>query len=130
MKRIFSAILLTLACSVAHAQWVEIASTADRSDVVYVDPATLRKTGDIAKAWVLGDYKDPVVWGTTKYLSHKRQDQFNCKEELLRTIYVVFFKDKMGNGEALQTLNQPNMEWRPVMPSTLDSALFNWACKK
>ena len=130
MKRIFSTILLTLACSAAHAQWVEISSTADRSYVVYADPATLRKTGDIAKAWVLGDYKDPVSLGMTKYLSHKRQDQFNCKEELLRTIYVVFFKGNMGNGDTSQTLNQPNMEWRPVMPSTFDSALFNWACKK
>jgi hypothetical protein len=49
-------ILLLLSSGPVYAEWVSIGDT-DSGMMVYVDPDTIRRKGDLVKMWLLLDYK-------------------------------------------------------------------------
>lgn len=58
------ALLFMLATSSAWADWVAIGKSPDF--IMYVDPQSMRRSGNIASAWIMGDYAK-----TQKNASHR-----------------------------------------------------------
>ena len=98
MPQVFLSILLLLAATSARADWVKVGE--NDGVVVYVDPATLEKRGDVRRIWTLTDVKwsrgDDVV-------SFRTLDDFNCKEARRRTVFRVSYAGPMATGKVIDS---------------------------
>jgi len=126
-------ILLVLSCSasLAQAEWTEVSQATSSESTVYVDPATQRidkKTG-LVKIWVLYDF--PEVQKMTKrrsYLSVRAREQFDCKEERMRTLAWSYFKGNMAQEEVVLSDSNDLGKWQPILPSSIDESVWELVC--
>lgn len=130
--RVIVLMLLVLVSSAAAAEWVKFADagSGDAYYDTYVDPATIRKSGNMAKMWMLFDFKTTQVLGGDRYLSVKSQQEYDCKDERDRTLYFMYQTGNMGNGGVIQSSDGTPGKWTPVPPGSFREALWNYACGK
>lgn len=123
-----AALLLTAISTNAMAEWTWFAASSDEVSEFYVDYATIRKTGSKAKMWVLLDLKSAAEYQGIKFLSTKTQKQFDCLNEMTKTLYETEFSENMGGGAVVLTFNSGN--WMPISPDSINNALWKIACGK
>jgi TonB family protein len=122
-------IVLLLTAGSAWGEWTGIGKMGD--ETIYLDFATIRRTGNLVKAWTLWDYKTVrTLSGGGGYLSAKAQMQLDCEEEGLRTIAFVEYSGHMGEGNVAYSNSDPTTTWDPVVPGTIGETLFNTVCSK
>lgn len=121
-------LLLAVVSSSAAAEWVKVGESDAYS--YYIDPATIRKNGNITKLWSLFDYlaADKLPDGSS-YLSLKKQSEYDCKEEKYRMLATSAHSKNMGGGVVVFYHTDP-LQWRPVSPSSVDEILWEIACGK
>jgi hypothetical protein len=130
MRKTILMLLLAIVSSSAMAEWVKVGGSTDGTLTVYAIPSSIRKVGSKAKIWTLGDYKVAKDSGMgNQYRSTKSQEEYDCKEEQGRTLYLAFYSENMGEGEIIGT-HQGAKEWLPIMPESINEALWKTACKK
>ena len=125
------ALLFLLTTSSAWADWIAIGKSPDFS--MYVDPQSLRRNGNIASAWIMGDYTKtqkkrfppPILW--VDFDSIKELKQFDCSKGAHRTEKTVIMSGKFGKGDPLYTFTSVP-DYFPVPNSELDIAEFNYVC--
>lgn len=123
MKRICLLALLTIISNSAFARWEY--STGNETSSSYVNPSTIRKAAKKVKMWVLNDYVTPIsLLENSSHLSIKSQDEYDCKDEMHRTLASYFFTGHMGTGEMIYSLVEP-ADWAPVIPDSVGE--HNWA---
>lgn len=128
MNKSIVALLLAAMSTGAMAEWVEVGS--NEISTVYVDPATIRRSGDMAKLWSLIDLKSPQRnKGSAPFLSSKTQQEFHCKEERFRILYLSLHSGKMGNGDVVYSENVLD-KWTPVPPESGAEGFWDVACGK
>ena len=88
--------LMLLATNPAWADWVNTDSTDDAAH--YMDPATVRKDGDLRSAWTLQDYKERQRGGE---MSARGRMEFDCKSKRFRVLSVISYSGPMGTGKIL-----------------------------
>ena len=124
MLHFFWALLLIVATSV-RAEWVKVGE--DDGSVVYVDPATLEKAGDVRRVWTLTDTKlaraDDVV-------SFRTLDDFNCKEGRRRTVFRVTYAGPMATGKVLDSGQPMLFRFENVYPYSPGGWQFEYVCAK
>ena len=87
------ALLFLLSTSSAWADWVAIGKSPDFT--MHVDPQSMRRSGNIASAWIMGDYAKtkkkrfppPVSW--VDFNSIKELKNFDCSKGMHRTDKTV-----------------------------------------
>lgn len=119
--------LLAVVSSSAAAEWVEVGSS--ETSTLYADPTTIRRAGNLVKMWNLIDSKTPMKLRGMPYLSSRVQQQYDCKEEQWRAVYLSFFAGNMGNGPLLFDNSDPD-KWSPVPPGGGHEILWKIACAK
>ena len=113
-------------CVKLELEWEKIGESA--TAIEYFDPDTIRRNGDKVKFWSLSDYKTVQrALGVAPFLSSKAQDEFDCKEEQVRTLAYVLYFGNMGGGEAVNSNFDPQ-KWRAVPPKTLAKGKWDIAC--
>ena len=125
------ALLFLLCTSSAWADWIAIGKSPDFT--MYVDPQSLRRSGNIASAWVMGDYTKtqkkrfppPILW--VDFDSIKELKQFDCSKGMHRTEKTVIMSGKFGKGDPLYSFASVP-DYFPVPNSELDIAQFNYVC--
>ena len=118
-------ILLIASSGAASADWI-MASESDAA-TVYVDPATILRTGDRATLMELTDYKavpDPA----RPYKSARRSYQFDCNEGAYRPLSMVMFAENMAAGEMVLIVNDP-AQWLLFTPGAVSELLWKIACR-
>jgi len=120
--------LLAVVSSSAMAEWVELATT-DIS-TFYVEPTTIRKSGNKVKMWVLENFNSVQEFSGDKYLSQKAQDEFDYKEEQRRLLYFTWHSENMGGGHTVYMGSKLKMNCKPVAPDSVARALWKFACGK
>ena len=116
MTRLLLATLLSILCSgPAYAEWLGLVKNDRLGTVVYVDPDTIRRKGDLAKMWSLNDYKTGSSDGS---LSTKQQVEYDCTEERMRVLAIMGFSGNMGSG-TLVSLNSAEGVWIPLAPDSV-----------
>lgn len=58
--------------------------------------------------------------------SSKTLYEFNCKDEILRVNYMIWYN---ANGDVIDSV-QRKSQWNDVVPESVGEALFKAACKK
>ena len=127
MRKVILMTLLAVVSNSAMAEWVEVGATAIFT--AYVDPATLRKTGNMVKMWDAMDFSITQTSTGKQFRSIKSQREFDCKELSIRVLYTRFYTLKMGDGNVVFTSNVVR-DWAPVSPESIDEILWKFACGK
>ncbi len=122
-------ILLILTGQPVYAEWVLVSGDDEAGLKVYVDPATLRRNGNLAKMWDLFDYKTLQIVAGDSLMSMKRFNEYDCTEERTRMLGYTWFSGNKGNGNVVySTMEQ--LPWEPVVPRTINGTLLKVACEK
>jgi hypothetical protein len=128
MRKVMLMMLLAVVSSNAVAEWVKIGSSENIT--IYVDLATIRKTGNKVKMWNLLDLKSARGEDTGKpYMSAKGQQEYDCKKKQLRKLAFSFHSGNMGAGEVAY-IDYDFEKWIPVSPGSINEAMWKVACRK
>ena len=104
--------LLALVAAPAWAEWVQVAESDDAT--VYVDPATIRKDGDMRTVGTLYDLTEKGKLGE---MSRRALEAHDCKETRYRTISYSLYPEPMSGGQLLLT-NDYVSRWAVSVPDT------------
>lgn len=136
--------LLSLVSNSVMAEWVIVSTTHSQESpelqIVYVDPSTIHKNGNLVDMLVLVDHQSGLSKDTESKLdaifpqskgtitkSWKVQDEFDCKDKILRMLSYIGYSEHMGNGEVIPN-TMATGEWKPVIPGSTGDALWKYAC--
>lgn len=127
-KKVLMAAALALFGSVANAAWVDVGATD--SVTAYVDPATIKRSGNVVTMWDVLDYKKAQEIPSGKsFQSVRAQTEYSCTDKNLRPLAASAHTDKLAGGGTVHAVSEPG-RWRPVAPGSLDEALWTIACGK
>ncbi len=109
------------------AEWTRVGE-GDNGITMYANLATIRKRGDMAKMWILMDFKTvQQAESGERYLSAENQREYNCSEEQSRRVTINWFSGNMTSGKL--GFNDSSLgQWTPVRPGSLDEVWFKVAC--
>jgi len=127
MRNILLVMLLTTANNSAIAEWIKVVS--NETDTVYADPASIIRTFYKVKMRSLHDFKTPAKLPGNTFLSADIQQEYDCQENLSRTLVFTCHSRNMGKGKKIFTDIEP-YEWEPVKQGSLREALLKFACKQ
>ncbi len=130
MHKTILMLLLAVVSSSAMAEWVVISDSDDLGITVYADPSSIRKSGNKVKMWILFDFSSVHEASGTKSLSSMVQDEFDCKEEQLKTLHFTWYSKNMGRGDVVYTGKKYAKNWTPVYPDSSGKTLWKFACGK
>lgn len=126
MNKLVFVLALAVLSNVALAEWQKLETTPEVT--IYLDPASVKKTGNRATLWILLDYKQPQPDKTgKKVLSDKVQYQYECKEKQYQTISTSAHTGNMAGGEIVN-INPDPPKLTPVATGTLDETFWQRAC--
>ena len=136
MRKAILLMILAVVSSNAAADWVEVSATDKKT--VYANPATIRKKGNMVKMWELVDIKPSRFTKSMQVFSEsndefsmstREQEEFDCKKEQTRTLYISTHSENMGEGELIFRCSDPG-KWEPIVPNSIDESLWKFACGK
>ena len=128
MRKLILTMLLAATCGSALADWVKIYDNGD--DTVYVNPVSIRKSGNTVKIWVMHDLKKANhVGNDPEFLSLKQQMDFDCDKQTLYQIAIAAYSGNMGSGDIIKSAFQ-NAKWEPVASNTVEELQMEFACGK
>jgi hypothetical protein len=115
----------------AHAEWRPISRAEGAGGfIIYIDPTTLRHTGDLVTVWVLYDFRFVQAIKGKSYLSATWQQQFDCSEQRSRHLAYKYYSDNMGHGKVMYAGDDEGNRWSPVAPKSAAAILWKFVCDK
>jgi hypothetical protein len=128
MQRLFAAvIMLMLSASSAWADWQLLKETRDY--ILYIDPDTLEKSGNLVKAVSFQDFHKMQTLEEHSYLASKSRNEYDCANNLLRQVEFSIFPENMGSGGTLFSDNKLQ-NWMPVQAGSAAESLWKTVCDK
>jgi len=120
--------LLLLSVGPVYGEWVSLGEDQEGM-TTYIDPATIRRKGNLVKMWILFDFRTTQTVLGTSYLSDKALDEYDCAEERRRTLAFTNFSGNMGSGRVVHR-DTDEEKWEPVDPESIGLILWKLACGK
>ena len=108
----------------AWAEWVKVANT-DLIDY-YIDPASIRKDGNLRIVWELQNLKQRHKDGE---LSRRGRNEYDCKQERIKTLSFSFHSEAMGSGTTLLSDSNEG-EWDHIPPGSVSERVLKIVCAK
>jgi len=125
MKKLMLTLLASLVLTgSALADWEKVAES-DNFDR-YIDPATIRKDGNLVKVWEITDYKKRDKDG---HLSLRSRTEYDCKQERFRGLSISFHSGPMASSTTLSSWEGP-FTWREIPPGTVSEEVLKIICAK
>jgi len=118
----------------AVAEWVEVSRSIEYGVALYADPATIRKSGNMATMWELMDSKTAGEGpgpGNKFIHSLVSQAEYDCKDKRIRFLDFIGFSENMGKGELIESEIMPISEWKLILPEDITyKKMWKIACGK
>jgi len=112
-----------------QAEWVIVSGNDEKRLVIYANPDSIRRNGELVKMWELWDYALDQTYSGHPYLSLKREAEYDCKGKRARKLSVTTFTSNMGKGTVGFHSNKEEA-WSPVAPKTINEELWEYVCGK
>ncbi|MGE0469029.1 MAG: surface-adhesin E family protein [Nitrospira sp.] len=119
--------------------WVAIDSAyqAPTRHMVYFDPTTIRRDGDLATLWQVTDYKSmqgnapfgQFMMSPHRFFSTKSHKEFDCVKKRVRLLASSEHSQHMGTGVQHAVVVAQGFGLR-VEPGSINEALWKVACGK
>lgn len=125
MKKLLLTLLASLLLTgTAWAEWVRFGSDNDTN--FYIDPATIRKDGDIRRVWELQNHKLRAEDGI---LSARFRSEYDCKQERYRILSFSTHSGPMASGATLES-RIGSGQWRDIPPDSNSKDVLEKVCAK
>jgi len=125
MRKAILMVLLVVSGN-ALAEWVMVSQTKYATG--YIDPATIARDGNHAKMWTLVDDRARIKFiGGSPFMSIKSHEEFDCRENKLRTLVYSLHSGNMGEGEVIFTDSNPS-KWTPAITGKQMKRYLEIAC--
>ena len=122
------ALLLASVSASSLAEWTEIEKFDDGMRV-FVDPATVRRTGDTAQLLHLVRWGEPQLEpGSPNYLSTVVRSTYDCIGKREKYLASTSFSGTMGNGAIVISDEDAVDHWYSISASSLEEKLWKLAC--
>ena len=127
MKRLL--LLLMLVSQPAWAEWVKIGeSVGDRNAFThFFDPATMRKTPDGRRVWMMRVYAQVQKDSVGTYTSTSTQYEFDCAGERSRLLQATWYSGPASSKEVVATLNRVG-DWKFSAPGSIGETQLKVVC--
>lgn len=116
--------LFALVAAPAWAGWVKAGET--NASVLYIDPATISKEGQLRRVWEIRDLKQRNEIGA---MSLKGLFEYDCKEGKSRNLSASAHSEPMAGGKILLSTSDPN-DWNAVPSGTAVGSVLKNVCAK
>jgi len=126
MQKLLLALMLALISTSAMAKWVEVGS--NEKFIAYADPATIQKTDNIVRMWVLIDYKTAQMNASKPYRSKLGIRKYDCKEKQNQADIKTLHSMNMGVGKYIGIIG--SRPWLPVSQGKTTELLWKFACRE
>lgn len=127
MRKIALMIILAGFSIGVMAEWTIVNS--DGMATQYIDLGRTQRNGELVKIWTAVDYKEPRQMLGKNFRSVVIQEEYDCKNELRRTLFVVANAGQMASGAAV--LNDPQVSnWQPTPPGSAGEMFLKLACNR
>ena len=120
--RIALTLSLMLAAVPVRAEWVKVGRT--NAAVHYVDPATVRKDGNLRRAWAM---QDMVRAGPSGMMSIRALQEYDCADGRFRYLSVSAHSGPMAGGYVL-AVHDLRDTWNARLPGTNQYAIGKIVC--
>jgi len=129
MNRLFLTLFLVTISSSVLAEWTLVQTGKESNE--YVDMATIRVSGNLAKMWSLTNISKNIknIRPGEKAFAIKTVHEYDCKELKSRLLFVAWYNDYMGTGEIERSSKSPNAKWKAVTPGIRETS-WKIVCKK
>jgi hypothetical protein len=125
MRKAILMVLLVVSGN-AMAEWVMVSH--NKFAIGYADPATIVMDGNHAKMWTLVDCMVMSNFiGGSPFMSIKSREEFDCKENRLRTLVYSLHSGNMGEGDEVFVDSNPS-KWSPAPFDRGMNNFFRIAC--
>ena len=123
--------LLVLNSGSAYGEWVVIEKDylSPGLQTVYIDPASIRREGNLVTLWQLIDFKwmQGSARGPARFMSTKTHKQFDCAGKRVRLLAFTEFSHSMATGIRVDGHVDSDI-WISVEPDSMNHALWEVAC--
>ncbi len=134
VKFLLAVTFLMLLDSPVQADWVALGNwyQSHPLQVVYVNPSTIRRGGNVITFSALIDWKTMQGGRTpTRFYSTTLTKQVDCVGKFLRTISSTDYYGHMGTGVVISTGKHTSGDlWVPVEAGTITQGLWETVCRK
>ena len=129
MNKLLLILILAVASNNALAEWTLIQTGKESNE--YIDPATIRKSGNLAKMWSLTNISKNIknIRPGEKAFAVKTVHEYDCKKRKSRLLFVAWYNDYMGTGQIERSSESPEAKWKVVTPGIRESC-WKIACEK
>ena len=125
MKKLLITLLASLLVTgSAWAEWVLI--SGDDTVDHYIDPATIRKDGNLVRVWEISDLKTRSTAGD---LSRRIRYEYDCKQERIKLLSFSTHSGPMANGTTLLS-DSSDGEWLHIPPGSIGESVLKIVCAK
>ena len=121
MKTLLLALLLVTGS--AWADWVQVAEREDM--VLYIDPETIRKDGDLRRVWQIQNLKQRDKNGE---MSSRVRVEYDCKQERYKMLSLSTHSGPMAGGTSLYQSSSEDIKWRDIPPGNLFEIVLKIVC--
>jgi hypothetical protein len=111
----------------AQANWVVVSDTDHM--IYHIDTQSIKKSGQFAKVWSLIEYKTPKQNGYFLAKSVLSLEEYDCKEDRIRTLSQTQYTGSMGQGDKY-SIDLSNEKWGYIAPNTISDSIEKFVCKK
>ena len=134
-RRLAVCVILMALNSYAHADWVEVGFSEERTFRIYYDPATIKKSGDIATVKTLKNFYVPQKSVDPNkpytYFSRITNQEIKCSENKARPLTIEMWSQINGSGIMEQSHDYVGKkDWgKRYKITSIESALISKACQ-
>ena len=119
-------LMLLVSTNVLAVDWVKTGEADSFTN--YVDPQSIRRTGNIVRVWSLSDHKSGQVLASIRYLSKLTKVEYDCFEDTMREIDLYFYAEKMGTGDIVFSLPNFTKPATSLPPGSVAAAELKAVC--
>lgn len=122
--RMLLCFLLAVVAAPAWAEWVKVDEVEEAN--VYIDPATIKRDGNLIRVWELNDFKKQGPKGAR---SVRVLTEYNCEKERSRVLSLTAFSKPMLGGKILES-GDPVDFGGYIAPNTVGALILKRVCDK
>ena len=119
-----------LAPPIAQAEWVKLVSAGEGEVTVYVDPASIKREGNVVEFSALFDYATVRTLSGAPFQSATMQEEIDCAGRQSRTLAVSSHSEPMAGGHIVSTATGGHAPWAPIVPRSIVAAISRFVCKE
>lgn len=102
----------------------------NKMTTLYVDIASISRSGNIARMCSMYDFPAPIVTKFGSVLSMVNSFEYDCVNKMKNSLSTTIYNENMMDDKVFETSKNVNKDWSYIAPRTLEEREWKIACGK